>query len=109
MSAVMYGVNLTLSVFPDRPTTVPSFGSTTVDILTSPLPVVSMMSITLGFPSVVVCGQGHIQGQGNHKIHFIVHNIIIPHHTQYTQCVIIHRVLGMETVLRYQNDCSFLK
>ena len=48
----------TFSVLPESPASVPSLGSTTVDMLTSPLPVVSMMSTIFGFPSVVVYGTG---------------------------------------------------
>ena len=48
-------VVLTLSFLPVSPVISPSFGSTTVDVLTSPLPVASMMSTTLGSPSVVIC------------------------------------------------------
>ncbi len=44
---------LTLSVLPERPAIVPSLGSATVVMFTSPLPVVSMMSMIFGFPSVV--------------------------------------------------------
>lgn len=71
-------VNLTLSVLPDRPTTVSSFGSTTVDILTSPLPVVSMMSTIFGFPSVVVCVWRQIHYQSQRKDHglFLGHKIL---------------------------------
>lgn len=43
----------TLSTLPERPIISPSFGSTTVAVFTSPLPVVSMMSMIFGFPSVV--------------------------------------------------------
>lgn len=45
---------LTVSVRPDSPVNVPSFTSTTVDMFTSPLPVVSMMSTIFAFPSVVI-------------------------------------------------------
>lgn len=43
----------TLSTLPERPIISPSFGSTSVAVFTSPLPVVSMISMIFGFPSVV--------------------------------------------------------
>lgn len=49
---------LTLSVLPERPVIVPSLGSATVVMFTSPLPVVSMISMIFGFPSVVTWDTG---------------------------------------------------
>lgn len=45
---------LTFKVLPERPMISPSLASTTVHVVTSPLPVVSIISIILGFPSVVI-------------------------------------------------------
>lgn len=56
---VDYDWGLTVSVLPDSPVNVSSLTSTTVDMFTSPLPVVSMMSTIFAFPSVVIYMKYH--------------------------------------------------
>jgi len=46
-------LELTVKVLPVRPIIFPSLAFTTVLVSTSPLPVVSMISMIFGFPSVV--------------------------------------------------------
>lgn len=45
---------VTFKILPERPVISPFFASVTVEVFTSPLPVVSIMSTILGFPSVVI-------------------------------------------------------
>ena len=54
MHAYLYSL-YTRSVLPDKPTISPSCASTTVDVSTSPDPVTSIISISLGSPVDVTC------------------------------------------------------
>lgn len=55
----LYYQILTLKVLPERPVISPSLGSAMVHVVTSPLPVVSIISIIFGFPSVVIWKYEH--------------------------------------------------
>lgn len=55
----LYHQILTFKILPERPVISPSLGSAMVHVVTSPLPVVSIISIILGFPSVVIWKHKH--------------------------------------------------